>query len=260
MPQDIFDQQFGGAGTPPNGTQKKSEGLMDIFFFKRTWIGKTVFVLTILLAVLFLICAIRYKNFFMGIGTLAFVLAAVFIAAVATSEKKVADATGVPVVAALIAAVVLGIGLFGVLPGIKNDLYTMSLGISGEQLLAETGRQGTKYAVYDDEAKVFVTGILPAEKQASAAGEIGSVIVLYTTGTKTGTYNNGDEAWEYRINVVLKDLYTGETLGTETLYGGDAPKTVSTSVLHFGGSRHYGSKPSTDNIRSACLRLLEKQE
>ena len=154
----------------------------------------------------------------------------------------------------ILGAVLLYKGLSSGVSRQDDLLYTESLGITADELLATTGSEGTKYAAVVDGA--ISRRLIPAEYRAEKAEEIGAVLIVTTSYSKAGSYSGGGTAYKGQVAVTLKSLKTGEVLGKETLYGDDPPQSVRISPLDPNRDR-YGRMPSDDRISGTCVFLIE---
>ncbi len=121
---------------------------------------------------------------------------------------------------------------------------------------------GTRYAVYDyDEARYVDEGHLPKDMLAQSGDDVKAIITIDLNTEKVGTYGSVGDAFQYYASIKLIDRATGNLIGTKTVYGSDPPKSIRTnSVTTLTGKDGYGSKPSTEKLRSAMLDLIDSYE
>ncbi len=141
----------------------------------------------------------------------------------------------------------------------KDARFTASLG--GEQeILAKKNSSGTKYVVYDKNKERFRYQYLPDEYQAETAEQIAAILNIMTDYRVTGHYSSGDEACQYFVTIEIVDAESGEGMGGKTIYGGEPPETIVKKTLAFWDRQHYGSAPSKDDIKQACIAMIKDYE
>lgn len=162
-----------------------------------------------------------------------------------------------------VAMIIMGLVLLGsgIGSGIQNTTdkkYSSQLGVTIDELLSpnRTSHTGTKYVVYDNQKKWFRYNLLSADYRAENSEEIAAVILMDRTSEVVDHYTSGDDACRIIIHLKMQELATGKIVETDTLYGGDPPKSISKKSLDFGHHEYFGSAPSDEKIRTACHFLI----
>lgn len=118
---------------------------------------------------------------------------------------------------------------------------------------------GTRYVVYDVDEKRYIDKYLSDEHQAVTADDVRGVLRIKEGEKVVGRYSGQGYAYQRYVTIELVDQRTGKTIGSETVYGGDPPSSISVKV-GTSNKDGYGSHPSYSSISYACERLIKKLE
>lgn len=114
---------------------------------------------------------------------------------------------------------------------------------------------GTRYAVYSKDEDMFVDRYLKDEYQALTAEDVRAVLYIDEGEKVVGRYEGQGNAYQRYITITLVDQRTGQMVYSETVYGGDPPRSISTKI----GSKNqsgYGSAPAVKDIEKVCERMI----
>ena len=161
------------------------------------------------------------------------------------------------VAAVLLITVPAGIS---VVDGIIGEMYHQAITAEGQPLRVDDST-GDKFVMYDTDSGRYFFDYLSDEYKAAATSEVAAVLKFNTSAKKVGTYGSVGDAYQYRVNISLYDCTTGETFDSTTVLGGDPPETLRVkSVSAIFGRDGYGSKPSDDDLKDACLSLIQRYQ
>lgn len=92
----------------------------------------------------------------------------------------------------------------------------------------------------DTTVGTYSKDFVPEEFQTDDPNEVRYLLTCVKDSILIGTYsNNSGTGWQHAYRMEITDLKTGESLASETFYGGNPPSSVTKSGMHYGSYPDY---------------------